>query len=244
MATSPHSFGRRPTVSKRPQSAVFAPEHQRRLALFRAFIAIITIASASWLYVAYPRLVAKHNPIAQEPASVEMSPAPVDLSPIRAFPNIRIVYYDVPGIDTASIIAYMQTHGVPDAHDHVIGEGSTAWRISWNWIDSSSPCETQTARVEFSGIVTLPRFESFDQMDVAHQADWNRYLNALIVHESGHIRHAYQHVSDVAAVLHGRSCAEAGAAAQTVIKSLGDYDAVYDAQTRHGALQGIVHPST
>ncbi len=126
----------------------------------------------------------------------------------------------MPGTDTRTIRDYMQAHGSVDGHDGTIGEGWTKWRMNWRYPVSPDGCNTSQVQVSFSGEVTLPHFVALTQMDAAHQAGWTRYLNALVIHEAGHIGHAYQHVGDVAAAVRGKNCADAGPAAQAMIDRL------------------------
>ncbi len=237
--TSP-AFGRRlkPTESPLPAASPSArPPSLRPLGLAVGLAGLIGIAVAQRI----------HTPLSPPPVAAttpeDASPVALDLTPLRAFPNTTIVWYAVPGTDTQAIHDYMHSHGIVDAHDGTVGEGSTNWRMNWRYSTSAAGCDMSRVQVTFSGEVTLPRFVDLAQMDARHQAGWMRYLNALIVHESGHIRHAYQHVGDLEAVLRGKSCADAGAAAQAVFNTLGQYDAEYDRQTHHGGAQGVIYPN-
>jgi len=199
---------------------------------------LIVVGAALWLRTppsAPPQAVTA--PMADEPA------ATLDLTPLRAFPDTAIVWYDVPGTDTRAIHDYMQTHGSIDGHDGTVGEGWPKWRMNWRYPVSPAGCDTSQVQVSFSGEVTLPHFVDLARMDAAHQAGWTRYLNALVIHEAGHIGHAYQHVDDVAAAVRGKNCADAGPAAQAMIDRLGQYDAEYDRQTHHGGAQGVIYPN-
>jgi hypothetical protein len=67
-------------------------------------------------------------------------------------------------------------------------------------------------------------------------------MAALIDHETGHARHAYDHKDDAAAAIKSSSCDTADAAGEAVIRELSQYDVRYDAETRHGETQGAVFP--
>jgi predicted secreted Zn-dependent protease len=202
-----------------------------------ALTGLMGVGAALWM-----RIPSSPPPVASATPTDEPTVA-LDLTPIRAFPHTTIHWYDVPGTDTPAIHAYMQIHGSVDGHDGTIGEGWTKWRMNWRYPVSAAGCDTSQVQVSFSGEVTLPHFTDLTRMDAAHQAGWTRYLNALVIHEAGHIGHAYQHVDDVAAAIRGKTCADAGAAAQAAIDTLGQYDAEYDRQTRHGGAQGVIYPN-
>ncbi len=235
MRTPDPSFGRRRTtdevlVETRPRS--------RRTAIGLGLGLVVLIAA---LAVRYLDGALHSSPLAAaQPADTTI--VPPDLTPLRAFPNTTITWYDVPGTDTRAIHDYMRAHGATDPHDQSVGEGWTQWHLKWRYPVTPAGCDTAAVQVRFSADVTLPRFVDFDRMDAAHQAGWDRYLNALIVHESGHIRHAYQHVDDVAAAMRGRNCGDVNAAAQAAVDTLGQYDAAYDQETHHGQTQGVRYP--
>jgi predicted secreted Zn-dependent protease len=183
-----------------------------------------------------------HSSVIADAPAVTGDSGPPDLTPLRAFPDTRVVFYDVPGTDTRAISDYMHAHGLPDSRDNTVGEGWTQWRMHWHSPPAPGGCDTAAAQVTFSAEITLPRFVDFARMDPAHQAGWNRYLNALITHEAGHLGHAYQHVGDVAAAIRRGPCAGAEAAGQAAISVLGRYDVAYDAETHHGQTQGVRYP--
>ncbi|MBW8882718.1 MAG: DUF922 domain-containing protein [Asticcacaulis sp.] len=171
-----------------------------------------------------------------------MADVAADDSVLRAFPNTVVTYYDVPGADTASVVAFLQAHGPIDSHDQWRGDARTDWHIDWRWPPGQNGCDTAHVQVTFSGKVLLPRLTDARRMrpDVARA--WQHYFDALVVHESGHLRHAYQHMNEVADAVRRQNCAGANAAGMSVIRTLADYDAVYDRETVHGRSQGAVYP--
>ena len=73
-------------------------------------------------------------------------------------------------------------------------------------------------------------------------ARWNAYIQALVRHEAGHLRHAYENMGSVLSAIRASSCAGANAAGQAAVRALARWDIAYDRETRHGLSQGAHFP--
>ena len=162
----------------------------------------------------------------------------LDDSVLKAFPDTKVAYYDVPGTDIGQMQAYMNDHGPVDSHDGFHGDGRTTWSVNWLLPASAAGCDPSHAVVHFHATVLLPRAADEAAMTPDVAQTWHFYLSHLILHESGHLRHAYQRIGDIATAMHGQTCANANAAAQAAIKKLGEFDVNYDRVTQHGLRQG------
>jgi predicted secreted Zn-dependent protease len=169
-------------------------------------------------------------------------PAATVSNPLKAFPNTTVRYYDVTGTDVRSIRAYMNAHGAKDPNDGGVFDAITRWHISWRWPVMNGVCQTSQVRMRFSADVLLPRLTKIDTLTPEVRNAWNRYMSALITHEAGHVRHAYEHMDEVAAAIRPAGCADANRAGQAAVKRLNQYDIEYDRETRHGETQGAIFP--
>jgi len=73
-------------------------------------------------------------------------------------------------------------------------------------------------------------------------AKWNRYIQALADHETGHVRNVVENYHFVLEAIKGTTCTTAEAAATAVLTRLRQYDSNYDAATEHGRTQGARFP--
>lgn len=67
-------------------------------------------------------------------------------------------------------------------------------------------------------------------------------MAALIDHETGHVKHAYEHRADIENAVKSSSCEGANAAGVAAVAKMSKFDIGYDAVTRHGATQGAWFP--
>ncbi len=156
-------------------------------------------------------------------------------------PNVSVEYYDVSGADVAAIRASMNARRPTDPRDGQPHDATTSWHISFRYRDDPGGCHA-SQDPEFSAVVTLPRLADEGRVSSEALGRWRRFIAALRTHEAGHVRWAYEHVGEVKAALTAPSCAGAGAAGEAAIRRIGQHDALYDQQTRHGATQGAVFP--
>ncbi|WP_443749896.1 DUF922 domain-containing protein [Asticcacaulis solisilvae] len=211
--------------------------HGTGLAAIVAALGLGFAGAVSW------QVLTGHGQKAPDSGAAPETPAiVVDDSALKAFPNTTVTYYDVPGTDTAAIVAYIGAHGPVDSNDHTVGSARTHWQIRWRWRQGSAACDKDHVEVTFRGEVLLPRLVDATRLRPDDAKAWQRFYDALVVHEAGHLRHAYQHIGNVAAAIRSATCENAPAAAGAATQALADYDAAYDRETRHGYLQGVRAP--
>ena len=158
------------------------------------------------------------------------------------YPGTIVHYYDVDGTDGKAIRAALKSLG-PRDHDGKIFDAATHWTAQWHWPGGANGgCDLAKLTYSFQMTVTLPQLHDRDRIDPALRAAWGRYMAALIDHELGHAKHAYDHRDDPAAAIKSGSCDTANAVGEAAMRELGKYDVHYDADTHHGATQGAVFP--
>ncbi len=162
---------------------------------------------------------------------------------ITDIPGARIVYYDVSGDDARAVRVSMNAVRPKDMHDGKPVDALTRWYVAWHWpLGPDGDCDLARVTVSFRATVLLPRLVGPGTQDAALAPAWHRYMTALMTHEAGHVRHAYEHTGDVAAALRQSRCATANKAGADMIRALAQYDIDYDAATHHGATQGARFP--
>ena len=158
-------------------------------------------------------------------------------------PHIAFVTYPVHGTDLATIRASLDAARPVDPNDGERVEAISNPRFTWQWPGGrGGDCYPGAATVRFAATVTLPRLVGIAALAPDVQVRWRRYIAALEMHEAGHVRYAYDHRGDVLAALRGATCRTAEAAGQAALRTLAEHDIAYDAETRHGQLQGATFP--
>jgi predicted secreted Zn-dependent protease len=71
---------------------------------------------------------------------------------------------------------------------------------------------------------------------------WNRYIDALAVHESGHVDIVMNNLADLKAQIAASTCETYGDVAQAWLDNVNQASADYDTTTNHGETQGAVFP--
>lgn len=204
-------------------------------------VMVVLAAGGAWL-------LQKHAPQATAAPSdtPPLSDADLDAkaSVITSVPGTTIDYYEVHGRDVASIRATMDAQDTFDVHDHTPHAAVTHWYVNWHWPAAvGGGCDLAHVRLTYSATVRLPRLVDTASVDPEVLKMWDRFMLALMTHEAGHVRHAYEHMGEVAAAIRASTCATANADGQAAIDRLGQYDADYDRDTGHGATQGANFPN-
>jgi len=129
--------------------------------------------------------------------------------------------------------------------------GYTDSRIGWylHWYESQQDCRPTAADITVEVTTTLPKL-SASVTDKEISAEFDRFLQALILHESGHRDIAMDAAQQIARELgqlkpRGK-CADLTREAEAVVQSILDaHDRIgrdYDERTRFGETQGASVP--
>jgi predicted secreted Zn-dependent protease len=155
--------------------------------------------------------------------------------------------YPVTGADRATIGAALRA-GVTDPKGRRFA-GYHNWRITWSFETRAEfgLCSIVRATVTLTSTVTLPLWTPPPGVDLDLVAQWEEYRRALAMHERGHRAITYAGAGRVLRAIRGvsdQSCAFVGnsvrAAAEPLLAAIRVEDARYDADTRHGATQGVI----
>lgn len=162
-----------------------------------------------------------------------------------AYPGTAVRYYDVHGTTGDTIRASLNSIGPTDItgkHNDAI----TYWEPRWHWdaTPDGGGCDLAHLNFTFAITVTLPRLDADDRDHISPQVleKWGEYMAALIEHETGHVKHAYEHSQDIANAIRSSSCDGADAAGKAQVRELMKFDTDYDSETRHGETQGVMFP--
>ncbi len=160
-------------------------------------------------------------------------------------------FYPVRGATLAEIAASLwQSAPGPDDEVDEPFVARTTWQVGSSFQavarGGGSVCEGFSTRVRIT--VRLPRWEAPAGVEPAVHRAWTRYLDALQVHEAGHVSNALAAVAEIHRAVREigwRRDSQALRAAvtnevQAVVERFRANDAAYDARTGHGLGQGAV----
>ena len=165
--------------------------------------------------------------------------------------DTQVRLYDVDAEDEHDLRARLDAVGPADdsgaRHD-----AYTAWHVTWQYptqVDGEG-CVTGPVTTTVRVTVTLPRWNS--RLPAGHPLveRWQRYLEALETHESGHRETGFDAATAITEALEALPAAEscdaiitlANETARQVLDRFRAKDAAYDEETRHGATQGATFP--
>jgi len=160
------------------------------------------------------------------------------------YPGTSVRFYDVEGTDEKSIRASLNALGPQSRTEARRYDAATNWYATWHWPGGADgQCDLEHLDYSFEITVTLPHLRDEDRLSPALRKAWGRYMAALIEHESGHAKHAFEHKGYIEKAVKSSSCEGANAAGAAAIAEMGRFDVEYDAETHHGATQGATFPA-
>lgn len=178
------------------------------------------------------------------PAPATSSPALAAALPeLAATPGLVLVGYPVHGRSPRAIREAMNAARPGDSSGDRF-DGLTTWRYASRWMRGpDGDCNPATAEITVQLTVTLPELTSRDQLSSGERADWDRYLLALANHEHNHVRIALAGAEQMQTFMRGApDCATMQAARAHIGESVNAASRIYDANTRHGATEGLRYP--
>lgn len=173
----------------------------------------------------------------------------VPVTPERAVPGdlhftSKDVFYDIAGPSSADIARQLDEHS--RRNDGRLAE--TRWNLrtelNFRGVEGGG-CRMAKIDVKVDIEVELPRWQGAEQSLLRDR--WQDFQNAARVHEKGHYDHALAAGSEVASALRDLAAEDcdalgkvAAARTQALVDKYNALDEQYDAETRHGILQGTV----
>ncbi len=176
-------------------------------------------------------------------AAAAMAVPPPASGPLAGIPDLDVQYYEVSGRSVAEIRAALNRVRPRDPNDGLAVDALNRWYISWRWpADGRGGCALGRTELRFTATLRMPRLVNLAGTPRAVVARWNAYVEALIRHEAGHLRHAYENMGAVLQAIRASSCEAANEAGRAAVRLLARWDVDYDRITRHGFTQGAHFP--
>jgi len=154
-----------------------------------------------------------------------------------AIDNATMIFYTVEGADENEIRANMNNTrpGDEDAY--------TKWDFQWNVPDDrNGSCNLDGVTVDYTVTVTFPQWTPPADAPTQLIEKWNNYIDALAVHESGHVERVVPNIPDLYNAIKASTCDSYNEAAQAWLDTINQSNVDYDAETNHGATQGAIFP--
>ena len=181
-------------------------------------------------------------------ASLALLIAAFAFVPARAA-DVRIVYYDIHGRTVRDLFNEMQAKGPADSSGSRF-PAYTRWRVSWNFRYESTPgsCKLTELNASVEGTTTLPHWVEGDAASTPLKKEWQDFIAALRVHESGHYAHGVEAAAEVQgiepSIQPASDCPDLTRQvthrAESILEKYRAIDAQYDRDTNHGQKQGAV----
>jgi predicted secreted Zn-dependent protease len=170
----------------------------------------------------------------------------------QAQPNVvkNIEYYDVSGSDTPTIRKQMDTKGPKDRNSGRQVWAHTHWHIKWkfNYSAKNLNCLITSVRTDVTINFVVPRWVDRGDASDYVKNKWTSFFTALKKHEQKHAMHGIQAAREIEATIpklpKRRLCQQikedAQSKAREIVKKYSDMDIKYDAETKHGRIEGVV----
>jgi predicted secreted Zn-dependent protease len=148
-----------------------------------------------------------------------------------------VLWFDLEGRDRIDLLQSC-TATCPRDDAGIVVSSLTSWAVDWTWKRSGPPCQVSDAALEVDLTVVLPRWDAPSDADPALVAEWRAYLDALAVHEQGHVDLVRTLAAGTERGITEAGCADAPAVGARVIEQIRFAGAAYDANTQSGRTQG------
>jgi predicted secreted Zn-dependent protease len=202
-----------------------------------------------WLTYTLLSLLFSNSAVARdaEENRVAAVPPPPQFVVAGAAPGqISLVYYEITGTSLAELDAAMGELG-PTDNQGTRRHAFAAWHMTWRWPRSKDGApDFSRTKVECTGTVTVPRWSPPANTAPSLIEAWERYLAALLRHESRHLEHCFAERERVSALLARASRedpsltpAAANGIVREVLKEIHARDRAYDVTTSHGRTEGV-----
>jgi predicted secreted Zn-dependent protease len=129
-------------------------------------------------------------------------------------------------------------------------QGTASWNMSYTYRTRTAPgsgCAVDSVATKLDLKVRLPRWSPPAGASPDLSTRWERYMDALRVHENGHLQTGRDLESNFKRAASGIVTADCGALGtalrasfDSLLRQANQRDKDYDAQTGHGATQGAV----
>lgn len=168
----------------------------------------------------------------------------LNAKPTRAIPtDIRREDYPVAGDTLREAVASMKKKHKNGHH------ASTEWKVRWRfrYRQEGDECRLSGFYVRPQITINLPKWKIPADASKATKREWQRYSDALILHELGHADHARKAAKQIQQTVEDADWVAADEDklrskltehCQTIIDTIRKEEATYDEKTGHGRTQG------
>jgi predicted secreted Zn-dependent protease len=192
------------------------------------------------LFFVFALLSAPNIPLAAAPAFVENEETWVFLPVVTSyqppatldtvtFTNATARFYTVTG-ETANQIRNSLNQNRPGSYD-----AYAAWNFQWNGCG-------QDFQVTYTITVDFPEWSPPAAPDDDLVRNWNRYINALALHEQGHVDLVVDSIPYFIETMQNAPCNQVNATGQQLLDEINQINVQYDEETNHGETQGAIFP--
>jgi len=88
--------------------------------------------------------------------------------------------------------------------------------------------------------ITMPKWKGAKKLSEAAKAEWDRFYQALLDHENGHVDLVHEHLEGLGESLIGKTTEEAETACAEAMADLQTASDDYDVETDHGRNEGTI----
>ena len=172
-----------------------------------------------------------HRPVASAPALA---------APDVQIPGSSLEFYEISGANPVDLVESLVT--VSPATGNIHHAAQTRWEVVWRYPagpeDRPEQCDLSTVDVNVSIVTDFPRWSPSAEAAESDVREWQRYTQALAVHEAEHVRLIDALAGTLPEVLSSSDCASADARGQAVLDAIREANTHLDVVTRDGATQG------
>lgn len=146
-----------------------------------------------------------------------------------AMTETDVITYDLPGarlLDVATLVA------------QAAETGTTRWTPRYSY--TTTGAGISDAVVTVGTRITVPRWTGYAGAIEAEQREWDRFSEALLAHERGHVALVTEHLCNIDQRMIGETEQGARAIWQDALDSLRAASDAYDVETDHGRNNGTI----
>ncbi len=166
--------------------------------------------------------------------------------------TVKYNYYDIRGDKADELRKQLDALGPYSDKEGKNFDGLTQWQVAWKsrYRFQGEECLEFKIFTEAKITYTMPKWVNYSKGPVSLRQRWDKYYNALDLHEQGHGKHGVMALKEIEQSLpkiqNGKSCQQLEKTfkekVDQVIDKYNRIDVEYDKETRHGYTQGAVFP--
>ena len=184
------------------------------------------------LFMAIPEIQSAIEKLALQPTKTVAIPA-----------DVTREYYAIQGTNVSELVDAMRELQ-PNGH-----HASTSWDVQWRFRfnQNGEECQLTSFRSQGRIKIKLPRWEVPANAAPESQAQWQRYMDALMLHELGHADIGRNAVKTIQETIDGQTWVARDKKAlaelidkrcRAIVREYREKEIQYDKETNHGLTQG------